>query len=207
MNNPASVWLDYVERKIATAVKLNDGECGGSYSDACVLLSTLISGMAAELWPGRDKDKARFVEVWVRYSSPSVKATMISVPILQRFLRKRSRRTETSTLERMRPEAFGPGEWTRVLAGPDVDATEAEVKMWCPALDVTELREHSYPSIFYKNVRSNLVHEHRLSPEAASVPMTRRAAGVSYVNRADSDEPLSARRLIHFHFDWLAQVT
>src|SRR5437762_380731 len=40
---------DYIEGKISTALALADGQCGGSYSDACILLSAMLSGVAAEL--------------------------------------------------------------------------------------------------------------------------------------------------------------
>jgi hypothetical protein len=46
-----SAWLKFIYRKIDAALMLGNGECNGDYSDACVLLSALLSGIAAELWP------------------------------------------------------------------------------------------------------------------------------------------------------------
>jgi hypothetical protein len=43
------MWLDYVEGRISTALALSEGQCRGSYSDACILLPAIISGIAAEL--------------------------------------------------------------------------------------------------------------------------------------------------------------
>ena len=34
-------FLNYVDRKLALAHALNEGQCGGDYSDACVIISTL----------------------------------------------------------------------------------------------------------------------------------------------------------------------
>ncbi len=52
----------WVQGRIALAERLNEGECGGSYGDAMLVLSALLSGRAADLWPGKGKDRRRFVE-------------------------------------------------------------------------------------------------------------------------------------------------
>jgi hypothetical protein len=203
-----SDWLQFVERKIGTAVMLDEGACNGSYSDGCVLLSSLISGISAELWPGNDRiDRARFVELWASYCDEHLQPTLVSVPLLRQFLRRNARPEEAKILEKAKPDMFGLGNSCLVLRGIDVDMTESELLKLPIGLTPKQLREHSYPAIFYKHVRSNLAHEYKLSDDAASHFATRLEAGVSYVNRHDPDETELSRRLIHFHMGWLASVT
>lgn len=185
---------------------LDDGQCNGSYSDACVLLSSLISGIAAELWPGEGSDRARFVELWIRYADPKLRADYVSIPLLRRFLLRTQRLRDVAVLEEARSQMFGLGHGTRVLRGVDVDLSETEVTALDTTITRAELRRYAYPSVFYKHVRSNLVHEYKLSEDAATHFATRLEANVSYVNRHDPDSLELSRRLIHFHIKWLADV-
>lgn len=52
----------FVERPLAVAAALEQGACGGSYAEACVLVSSLISAVASFVWPGQRMDRKRFVE-------------------------------------------------------------------------------------------------------------------------------------------------
>src|SRR5438874_2037413 len=101
-------------------MKLGAGECNGSYSDACVLLSALLSGIAAELWPGTGIDRVRFVELWARYADLHLAPTRLSIPFLRQFLRKSERWSEAKALEDARPSMFGLGHGTLVLCGDAV---------------------------------------------------------------------------------------
>ncbi len=199
--------MQFIERKIGTAVMLDKGECNGSYSDACVILSALLSGIAAELRPGKGIDRARFVELWARYCSAELDGILVSVPFLRQFLRRSERWEEVHALENARPNMFGLGHGTRVLRGKEVDMTEADVLALPIRLAKKEVRVYTYPAVFYEHVRSNLAHEYRLSENASSHFATRLKANVSYVNMHDPDEAELSRRLIHFHIDWLANVT
>lgn len=158
----ASLWSQFIERKIETAVLLDSGCCNGSYSDACVLLSALISGVAAELWPGEGIDRARFVELWVRYADSKLEPALVSVPLLRQQLRGEHREKDARVLETARPDMFGLGNSSLVLRGCDVDMTEVQVAQLLPALGAKDIRAFSYPVLFYKHVRSNLVHEFKL---------------------------------------------
>jgi hypothetical protein len=60
--------------------------------------------------------------------------------------------------------------------------TEAEIQAICPTLSIKDIRDRSYPAVFYKHVRSTLVHEYHLDDRSSAVPMTARPAAVSYVN-------------------------
>jgi|SRR5438067_937269 len=185
---------------------LDQGECNGSCPDACVLLSALLSGIAAELWPGEGFDRRRFVELWVRFADPKLVPSLISVPLLRRSFRDAGRLADVTALEEARREMFGLGNGCLVLVGDRVDMTEAELLTVLPKADRKEFRVYSYPSLFYKHIRSNLVHEYKLSEDAASHFATRLQANVSYVNRADPAGMELSRRLIHFHIEWLANI-
>jgi hypothetical protein len=202
-----SGWQQYVERKIDTALMLNEGKCHGSYSDACVLLSALISGMAAELWPGKDIDRKRFVDLWVQYSDPQLNPLLVSVPLLRRFLERSHRTADVHALESARPKIFELGYGNRVLCDRDIDMSETELNALNTTITQHEIRTFSYPAVFYRDIRSNLAHEYRLSDDAASHFATRKNANVSYVNRVDLTRNELSRRLIHFHVEWIASVT
>jgi len=202
-----SAWLNFINRKIEAAMMLGNGQCNGDYSDACVLLSALLSGIAAELWPGKDHiDGKPFVELWARYTDPNLEPVLISVPFARQFLRKSQRYNDVEAIEKARPDMFGLGHSGRILLGSDVDMNEVDL-LKITTLTSHEARQHSYPAIFYKHVRSNLAHEYKLSAEAASHFLTRREANVSYNNRVDMTEAEVTRRLIHFHVEWIAKIT
>lgn len=190
-----------VDRKLAVAITLSEGGCGGSYYEATLLLSSIVSGIAADVWPGEGIDRKRFVELWVRYVNPALDALRISVPLLVTALDEQGKQVEAAALRKARPVAYTPGYSARVVVGSEVDATEAEVLATCPGLAVREVREFVYPNAFYRHVRSTLVHEYHLGESASARPMTPKEAGVSYVNIVTPPH-----RQIHFHIPWLGEV-
>ena len=204
--------MDVVERKLKVAEALAEGQCGGSYSDGCILLSSMVSGIAADLWPGKRFDKKRFIEVWARYADELLSPLLISTPLLVGKLRRDKRLREPEMIEALRPQALGPGYEDLVVTSADVDMSEHEVLAQCPQLTLGEVRAHSYPAVFYQHVRSTLVHEYHLGDSAAIWSMTAREARVSYINVADwSDESddydeLVEYRQIHDHIPWLVKL-
>lgn len=193
----------YVDHKLDMARRLGSGECGGDYSDACVLISALLSGIAADLFPGTGMDRRRFVETWVRYGRPDFRSSSISVPLLIRRLRRKGRHSEAAAVEKLRSDSFGPGHATRVLIGSDVDLPEDAVLQASPKLTRKDVRDRSYPVVFYEHVRSTLVHEFHLDNRASSVPMTNQETAVSYVNVLHNG---AVQRRIHFHLPWLLDL-
>jgi len=145
----------FVERPLRVAAAVNEGACGGSYAEACTLISGLISSVSSFVWPGRGMDRKRFVEAWVSFGGAA--ALKVSVPLLRRALRMDGRLDEAQLLERARAGMFGAGYSARVLTGDDVDATEDEVRSWCSTIDRDTIRAHAYPVLFYEQVRSMLV--------------------------------------------------
>ena len=107
-----------------------------------------------------------------------------------------------------RPEAFAPGRETQVLVGDQVDMTETDVlKVW-PDLPSAQIRQYSYGAVFYRHVRSALVHEYQLGNRASSVAMAIHDGGVSYTNRLNVSSTSSSTvvRQIHYPFAWLESV-
>lgn len=204
--------MDVVERKLKVAEALAEGQCGGSYADGCILLSCIISGIAADLWPGKGIDKKRFIEVWARYADELLSPLFVSTPLLVSELGRDKRFREVEMIEALRPQALGRGYDDLVVTSAEVDMSEHEVLAQCPQLTLGEVRAHSYPAAFYQHVRSTLVHEYHLGDSAAIWSMTAREARVSYVNVADwSDESddydeLREYRQIHYHIPWLIKL-
>ena len=193
----------YVNHKIKLAEALHAGECGGEYSDACVILASVVSGISADLWPGKAIDRVRFVETWVRYADSKLLPNRISVPLLVRRLKRKGMVSEAAAIEKAIPGSFGGGNTAKVLTG-DMDLDEAAMQT-IAGVGLKAIRDRAYPAVFYEHVRSTLVHESHLDNRASAFPMTDQTAGVSYVNVLDKKTMTSQRR-IHFHFPWLVEL-
>lgn len=189
---------DWMKTKQDVALRLAARECGGSYGEAAIILSAAISAIAADVWPGRRKDRVRFVEVLKEFTSPNLNVVRISVPLLIGALRQQGRTAEVFNLER----TFLDHSPARVLTGDEVDRSEAETNRVCPSLSGKEMREFSYANLLYEEIRSGYAHEYRPGTRADSLAMTSvRTAPVSYVNWVNHPD-----RHIHFHAEWIAQV-
>jgi hypothetical protein len=197
-------WFQFVERKLRVAEALDKRECGGSYVEACIITGALLSGIAADLWPGDGIDRVRFAELWARFGWDIPSACHISVPLLSEYLRQKGREEEADTIEKARPEMFGPGYSTVVPLGSDVDMTDQALSRLCPTLATAELRKFSYPAVFYREIRSGLFHEYTMGKAATDWRMTEKRAEVSYVNMAWPDG--RETRLIHFDMPWLTKL-
>jgi hypothetical protein len=203
----------FVERPLNVANNLALGGCGGDYVDACLLVSGLVSAIASFVWPGTRGDRRRFIEACVRFSDKDSDADKISVPLLRIWLLEQKRFDEVRALEAKRPQFFGRGYGARVVLGEEVDADEAELRAEFPMVDLAILRQHSYPTVLYEQVRCKLVHEGELDGKASRFPMTTRdEARISYVNRTVAvldggtvSEPQRDRR-IFFHMTWLTDL-
>jgi hypothetical protein len=194
----------YVKHRVQLAAALNSGQCGGDYSDGCVILASVVSGISADLWPGKGIDRARFIETWVGYADSALMPKRISVPLLVRRLKRKGDTSTATTIETAFPESFGGGNTSRVLTA-EVDRDEAAIQGIASGLELKIIRDRAYPAVFYEHVRSTLVHESHLDNRASAVPMTDKRTGISYVNVLDSKTMRSQRR-IHFHFPWLVEL-
>ncbi|MCG8093847.1 MAG: hypothetical protein JAZ17_09510 [Candidatus Thiodiazotropha endolucinida] len=193
-------WLKkWTEKKIALALELERGQCNGSYAEAVIILCSVISAIAADIWPGEGLDRKRFVELLTEYSDESLHLKRVSIPLLISYLRKNGSTKEIEILTKR----FMPSCHTLVITGDDVDKYEQEIFSVCPKLVLKTVRANSYANILYKEVRCGYVHQYTTGDRAESWPMSSKNEHgyVSYVNRADLPD-----RLIYFDTNWLVKV-
>ncbi len=186
---------EWVQRKAEIAERLWRGECGGSYSEAVLILCAAISALAADAWRGKGIDRARFVELLVRLTP---QAQIVSIPLLVGHLRERRR----SIYARRLKQVFLPLTGSEVVTGPQIDRDAKALKSLCPRLRNTEIRNFSYANLLYERLRSPMVHEYRTGYKTSSFPMTDDATPpVSYFNWVHDLD-----RHIYFHVPWLAKL-
>lgn len=192
---------NWVSNKSELAKRLSDGEAGGSYADAVILLCAALSALAAEIYPGPKIDRFRFIEMLVKFGPEANTCRTISIPLLTQHLDDSDRGCESSKLRR----AFSVPHKSIVLTGPDVDRNECEIVALSPTIGLTDIRRFSYASILYKEIRSSYAHEYQPGDKADSLPMTMlKGQKVSYINRICDDR--KSRRLLHFHIEWLLEL-
>lgn len=193
----------WVREKCDIAGRLARGEAGGGYAEAAILLCAALSALAAEEWPGPGKDRVRFVELLVRLGKFRNLCTTISVPLLVQALELQGRRPDAVALRR----ATSLPDSARILVGPEVDRSEAEVLAVCPSFDPVFLRTFSYGALLYQEIRSSYAHEYRPGASANSAPMTAAPdQAVSYVNQLREPTFTCIDRSIHFHVPWLREL-
>lgn len=193
----------YLQDRLAFARRVGEGVCGGSYGDAILILSAILSSLAADLWPGeRKKDRLRFVEIWAIYSPPELTPNLISVPLLLDSLEKKGHHDLVEKVCGTHPQAFPPHKEDKmVVTGEDVDKTEDDLLALDPELATKRLREFSYGNVFYRHVRSGYTHSYHTTEYASSVPIADETRSVSYINRHDL-----SYRPIYFSMSWLADL-
>jgi len=180
------------------ATRLSRGEAGGGYAEAAILVCAALNALAAELWPGTSIDRVRFIEMLVKLGPEASTCSTISVPLLIQHLTSTKNVADAEKLQR----AFAVPQISRVLTDPEVDQPESAILAVCPALNLEMLRQFSYASILYSEIRSSYAHQYQPGERAGSWPMTMlHDQKVSYINRLCDD--LQSRRLLHFHIDWL----
>lgn len=192
---------DWAAEKCRLANRLSLGDAGGGYAEAAILTCAILSAFAAELWPGINFDRARFVELLVRYGNQTSECKKISTPLLVQHLAVTSRILDAQRLQR----AFAIPDKSYVVSGFGVDQNEEAILQICPHLTSRELRSFSYAALLYREVRSSYMHEYKLGKQADSSPMIPSlGVNVSYVNQLS--ENVKIHRLIHFHFEWLESL-
>ena len=127
---------DWIRGRISLAKRLDGGECGGSYGDAMLILSALLSGQAADLWPGKGKDRHRFVEAWSTLSAPDLTPNLVSVPLLLAGLKAEGEQELVEKVRRTNPDALAPWNDSLVVTGKRVDLPECQLEALDPRLTV-----------------------------------------------------------------------
>ena len=139
-------WLsEWSNSKIELASRLNSGECGGTYAEAVIVLCSVLSGIAADIWPGRNIDRKRFVELLVKYSDAKHCCQKASIPLLVGAVRDSG---DSQLATQVRNELL-PFSETRVIAGEEVDKAIDELQISYPAIDVLMLKRNSYACLLY----------------------------------------------------------
>jgi hypothetical protein len=196
---------EWANNKKDIAYRLNSGECGGSYGDAVLILCAVLSGLAAEVWPGDGKDRKRFVELLKQFATPKLEATKISIPLLIASLSARGKASEVTAIQK----AFPKNSLGNVLIGDEVDKNEAEILVVCgDAVSLKELRNCSYANLLYREVRCGYVHEYKPGKKADSCSLTQKpGVRVSYVGWIDVNNPdREPDQHIHFALEWIADL-
>jgi hypothetical protein len=190
---------DWVKKKEKVAAQLANGQCGGSYGDAALILCSCLSALAAEVWPGHHIDRNRFVELLEKRAPPQLGSARVSIPLLVDDLRSQQRAAEASKIESKFLRQFSAGQ---ILRGDEVDEDEHAILAECGSITRKYMRGFSYANLLYREVRSAYTHEGKTGDAAKSWPQTGLATHVSYVNCG-----IPSHRLIHFHFEWIAALT
>lgn len=192
----------WIESRIALALRLDKGECGGSYAESTLILSSLLSGIASDLWPG-SKDRVRFVELWAHYAAASLSPLLISTPVLLEHLESVQNWQLADRLRGAFPRVFSPRGLpdTLVVVGVWTDKSETEITQLLPELSIEQIRSFSYPNLFYKHFRSGYVHEYSVGSAADANIMSATRAAVTYSNWMERPH-----RRINFAIEWVASV-
>ena len=169
--------------------------------DAEILLSCAISGLAAVIWPGRDIDRARFVEFLIRFSRVEPPMTLISIPRLVAYRREAA---DLATAEQLK-RAFYPASNALVVTYRDIDRTEEGVSQVVPGVQRDEIRRASYASVIYRDLRSALVHEFQLSEHLSDSPMTMQQDVPSYWNELEGATG-ATDRLLYLPYGYVREV-
>ena len=155
---------EWVMAKVEIARKINSGGCGGGYAEAVLILCGVISAIAADRWPGKNKDKKRFIELLISYADSSLNTATISVPLLASYLDTNSKVQDAIKLR----ETFLPRADSRVVTGVEVDTSEQRVADICPCIKSALTRQYSYAALLYVEARSSYVHEYQIGKRADS---------------------------------------
>lgn len=191
-------WLKkFVKNKLQIADYLYSGECDGGYPEATLILSSVLSGISSELWPGSNIDKRRFVETMVQFTNSESLVKNISIPILIEHL-KHNKDIDTINILKENKLFY---DTYQVLTNREVDYPEDYCLRLLSSIDLKLLRNFSYASLFYQKVRSGFVHEYKTSKFASAHPQTQRNVKISYINSMEFPN-----HRIYFHYDWIKEV-
>lgn len=201
--------MELAERKISTFTNLHfDNKI--TYGDAILILTAVVSALAAQCWPGRNIDAPRFTQLLAGYAPETL---TISVPLLMKSFESSKRADLAKKLE---------GHFDRCLPasgaiplGHMVDLSENDVELLLGDSSCRpEVRKHSYAYLLYEELRCSYSHEFKPGPRIEVHRPTRlhREPCVSYQpyspgNPASSEIPLEPYiNLIHFDLPWIGEV-
>ena len=195
--------MNTIGSRTAVAIKKRDlalrlmRDCGGSYVDAVLILCGVISGLAAQVWQGGDRE--RFVEVLQEFGPKDT--TRISLPFLIRYLKKQQRDAERVKVE----THFFDNPQCGSVDGDTVDKYEDEIIDVCESLSREELRAYSYANLLYKEIRSPYTHGYGAGSFVDSIPSQPYRA-VTYTNWVAKPRSQETIWRIYFNPQWIGDV-
>lgn len=169
-------------------------------ADAEIILCSAIGALASKLWPGTGIDRQRFTELLVNFSSSKVDLRIISTPVLAWQLRSHGDLSSAIDVAKH----FFPGHPKEVLEPTVVDQDESVIITAFNHLDKKTIRQASYASIIYRDLRCGLIHEYDISEPITPVNLFEIYNSPSYLNMSYANG--QNRRLLHIPFEFLVNV-
>ena len=177
MNVWQTTYLEWVKGRLELAKNLAS-KSGYGVADAGVILGALISALSSDFLerPSSQGDKKRFIQLLVddRVVGYEQLFRKISLPSL---LSKCDANLQNSCIRARVEQCFEnsdipPRMLTSSINASDVDTlSDAEIAQYT-SLKLSQIRCHSYASIFYENVRCSYLHEYRSGNIAFLIPDT-----------------------------------
>jgi hypothetical protein len=139
----------WVTNKLSVVDRLRKEVEMSQYNPQMLIVGSILSALAAELWPSKYKDRQRFVELLVHYANPALRTRTISVPLLKRFLIAKGWEAEAKAIG----ERWCESEESEFMLGMELDAEEHELMAISPNLPRVFLRKFSYANLLYDEVQ------------------------------------------------------
>jgi hypothetical protein len=138
-----------VTNKLSVVDRLRKEVEMSQYNPQMLIVGSILSALAAELWPGKHRDRQRFVELLVHYTDPALGTKTISVPSLKRFLIAKGWETEAKAIG----ERWCESADSEFMLGIELDAEEHQLMAISPNLPRVFLRQFSYANLLYDEVQ------------------------------------------------------
>lgn len=182
----------YLLKRIELGERLSGEVPGGTYADAVLILTAVLSACASRRWPGKHGDRKRFVELLVRYST-GYRTEWVSVPAL----------INSDFIDEGETPYGEPGESCRIYCDDEIDLSFDDARRMYPHVPLKALVTHCYASLIYEWPRCGYAHEYVPHKNITHVPASRKQARVSYIGRFVGGE---IKRMVSFHLDYLVSL-
>lgn len=161
-----------------------------SYGDAVLILTAVLSACATWRWPGKGKDRERFIRLLTEYSLPDHHADWVCIPALinEGILKESETPYHNNEI--------------RIFTDEEIDLSPSDAKVKYPSLMEGQLRKYNYASLIYEYLRCGYAHEYVPHETITHVPATRRVARISYIGRLGTDFD-EITKMMCFHLDYL----
>ncbi len=186
---------EFLLDRIRLVRELLESDIEIAHSDIGLILCSVLSACAAERWPGRGIDRARFIELLVTHSRADMRADWICVPALI---------VNGHVVESDTPYGAG-GQSTRIFRGDEIDLDLNACRSKYSNVSVRDCKSCSYAALIYGWLRCGYAHQYAPHVNITHYPPSRHNARVSYIGRGTPDGGLT--RMVSFHLDYLIALT